>query len=714
MLAAFLLPMIIQGIVYIAMGYFPFGNKSILTWDLDWQYVNFLSWFIRTVKESGADSMWYSFSASFGSSTVGFIGYYLLSPFNLLLLPFNTSSLPVGIHLITILKLSCCGLSMCIYLMKRYDRTDWSLVLFATMYALMGYNIAQQQNIMWLDNIILLPVVALAVFRFVQKKTVHFMCIALMMSFVVNFYFGYMTAIFAGGYLCLEIILNNQEKTIKKQITELVCGIGCILLAAAMAAVVLLPVYADISGSRMQGSSIRETLRMLFTLDGRLWGMVNKFFIGAYTVNQLKSGLPNIYISCLGFICALWYFMDARNPRKDRIIYGAAIGVLAGSMISGGMNRIWHGFAETSGSPYRYTFILCFLMIVVAYKQFGDIKSESKAVARWKWLAAGVLAAGLYYRAYLQYTVDGSDYLSPVKIGVTLIFVAAWLCMLVFARKFTGGGYAKIAAILLLSAELGINMGMYLHEFTYHDIYEYQEYVEQVSSVIEQTGILEENQLYRIENDIRYGKDIDYFNDSMLIGYPSITWFSSTLPYSVTLYAHQFGLSAWAGDFHTAYIRGNTDWQTLGELGVKYYITEEPPGDMEQVKMITDSPFYVLENLYYQSIVRLQESEAGQVDWKVERGKIYATINNSSAQEQPLIVMIPRHAGWTAQIDGIAHEIKQYDDLMMELVIPAGVHTLELSFAPVYVGVGGMISLAAWLILIIIVLLQKRRLNERL
>ena len=715
-MAAFLLPMIVQGIVYIAMGYFPFGNKSILTWDMDWQYVSFLSWLIRTVKENGVDSLWYSFSASFGSSTMGFLGYYLLSPFNLLLLPFDTSNLPVGIHLITMLKLSCCGLSMCIYLMKRYDKAEWSQVLFSLMYALMGYNIAQQQNIMWLDNVILLPMVALGIYRFVKKKTVHFMCIALTAAFAVNFYIGYMTAIFAGGYLCLEIILANQGKSVKKQIGELAGGIGCILLSASMAAVVLLPVYADISGSRMQGSSITESLSMLFWRDERLWGIVNKFFLGSYNVHQLKNGLPTLYIGCLGLLCALWYFMDTRNLRKDRIIYGAACGVLVCSMVSMGINRIWHGFAETkyNGSPYRYSFILSFLLISIAYRQFiGGFRSEIKTVVWGKWLLAAVLTAGLYFKAYVQYSADESDYLSLYKVGITLAFFMVWLCLLAFRLKI-GGGQWRIIVIMLLSTELGINMGLYLNEFTYHDIYEYKGYVEEISSVMERTGILEENQMYRIENDIRYRNDDSYFNDSMLIGYPSLTWYSSTLSHSVSVYAYQFGLSVWAGDLHTAYIRENTDWKTLGQMGVKYYITEEPPEDMEGVKMIEDSPFYVLENLYYQPILRLREPEAGQVSFEVENGKIYAEINNDSVKEQPLIVMIPWHAGWSARIDGSLQEIKHYDNIMMEMIIPTGTHKLELSFTPVYLGTGGMISLAGWLIMIVIMLLQKRRIHGKL
>ena len=97
------------------MHFYPFGENSILVWDMNWQYVSYFSWLSRVLKETSLDSFFYSFSMSYGDSTAGLLGYYLLSPFNIVLLFFQTADLPVGIFIVTILKLSSCGLTMYLY-----------------------------------------------------------------------------------------------------------------------------------------------------------------------------------------------------------------------------------------------------------------------------------------------------------------------------------------------------------------------------------------------------------------------------------------------------------------------------------------------------------------------------------------------------------------------------------------------------------------------
>lgn len=61
MVAALNLPIVISTIVFAIMGFFPFGDKSILVWDMNWQYVSFLSWLIRTAKKTTMDSLFTAF-----------------------------------------------------------------------------------------------------------------------------------------------------------------------------------------------------------------------------------------------------------------------------------------------------------------------------------------------------------------------------------------------------------------------------------------------------------------------------------------------------------------------------------------------------------------------------------------------------------------------------------------------------------------------------
>ena len=131
-ITAFFFPMVILIAVFASMRFYPFGEKSILVWDMNWQYVSFFSWLSRVIKEQTVDSLFYSFSMSYGNSTVGLLGYYLLSPFNIILLYFKTADLPIGIFIITILKLSSCGLTMYLYMSKWLQKEGKELLLFST------------------------------------------------------------------------------------------------------------------------------------------------------------------------------------------------------------------------------------------------------------------------------------------------------------------------------------------------------------------------------------------------------------------------------------------------------------------------------------------------------------------------------------------------------------------------------------------------------
>ena len=183
--------------VFACMHFYPFGENSILVWDMNWQYVSYFSWLSRVLKETSLDSFFYSFSMSYGDSTAGLLGYYLLSPFNIVLLFFQTADLPVGIFIVTILKLSSCGLTMYLYLSKWLSKEGKDLLLFSTCYALMAYNIAQMSNLMWIDAVILLPLVALGIYEWVNKKKILLFVLSLGAAAAINFYTGYMLCGFA-------------------------------------------------------------------------------------------------------------------------------------------------------------------------------------------------------------------------------------------------------------------------------------------------------------------------------------------------------------------------------------------------------------------------------------------------------------------------------------------------------------------------------------
>lgn len=87
----------------------------------------------------------------------GLFAYYLASPYNLILIFFSKENMPVAFNLILMLKIASSSLTMFYYL-NRKKEAKWTNLIFSTCYALSTYIMIYGFNVMWLDAVILLPV----------------------------------------------------------------------------------------------------------------------------------------------------------------------------------------------------------------------------------------------------------------------------------------------------------------------------------------------------------------------------------------------------------------------------------------------------------------------------------------------------------------------------------------------------------------------------
>ncbi|WP_143049527.1 YfhO family protein, partial [Oenococcus oeni] len=132
----------------------PFGNSSILTVDLGQQYVDMFSGMRETILHQ-PNQLFYSFAKNFGGEMFSEWSYYLFSPLNLLLLFFNQANLPSGILFLTVVRFGLAGLSMQYLLVRRNFTGKEMGLLISSSYALSGWFVANQVNLLWQDQIIL-------------------------------------------------------------------------------------------------------------------------------------------------------------------------------------------------------------------------------------------------------------------------------------------------------------------------------------------------------------------------------------------------------------------------------------------------------------------------------------------------------------------------------------------------------------------------------
>jgi uncharacterized membrane protein YfhO len=97
-------------------------------------------------------------------------------------------------------------------------------------------------------------------------------------------------------------------------------------------------------------------------------------------------------------------------------------------------------------------------------------------------------------------------------------------------------------------------------------------------------------------------------------------------------------------------------------------------------------------------------TEAQILDYEPARVVVQA----NAAQEGLLVLGDQHHPGWRATLDGQPAEIVRANHVMRGIVVPAGTHTVEYRLAPVSLRNGALVSLAALMLLVAVVVVVER------
>ncbi len=202
-LGSFLLPMAILCTGAALAGVQPFGSLSFMEADLRYQYADFFAWY-RDVLLGDADPF-YSTAQGLGNSTAAMFGYYLASPFNLLLPFFDERAIPLFCFIITVLKTGCIQLTTSFYLRKRFGLGPLWTCALALGFTLSVWTLTQLRNPMWMDGLVFLPLCAWGVCCLLRHGQWRLLAMAYGACVLTNWYMGYMIGLF----LCLYVMFEG-------------------------------------------------------------------------------------------------------------------------------------------------------------------------------------------------------------------------------------------------------------------------------------------------------------------------------------------------------------------------------------------------------------------------------------------------------------------------------------------------------------------------
>lgn len=195
-------------LAYITMGMYPFGDHTVLIIDMHHQYVAFFSLLRDTLLHGG--NLIYTDSLGLGAGMLPMWAYYVASPFSLITLLFPEDMITEALLLITVLKITTAGVTFAVFARRKFGRNDFSIVIGGVAFSLMSFFVGHSWNLMWLDPIILLPLVILGFEKLMKQGRSALYCITLAMTLITNYYIGYMVCVFMVFYFIAYVISEKN------------------------------------------------------------------------------------------------------------------------------------------------------------------------------------------------------------------------------------------------------------------------------------------------------------------------------------------------------------------------------------------------------------------------------------------------------------------------------------------------------------------------
>lgn len=387
-LGAFFINLAIISIIFAYAGLVPFGNNNFLSSDLGTQYLAFLTG-LRRQLGSGHIHL-YLFSQALGDNFFPVISYYLLSPFNLLLVLFSLKGIPAAANIIIMLKISAMGVTMAYFIKEYFHEIKVSDYLFTIAYGFCGFVASYFYDLMWLDALIMLPLVAVGVMHVIKKQKYLLYFCSLLLAIIFNYYLGYMLCIFSVAffiYIGLEENLfrqKNKWQVIRNYlITSVLAGLG--------SAVVLIPTLVGMMKTAKSSFNITNYLPSArFGFEA-----LTQLGIGGNTFDQRLEHGPSVFMTSAVLIMLLAYFVSARISSKNKGNSLFLLGILLISMFVTTFNTVWHMFQNPAGFPFRNSFIFSFVCIFIAHKALSDgVLKDSGTIIKSTALAGMLICIG--------------------------------------------------------------------------------------------------------------------------------------------------------------------------------------------------------------------------------------------------------------------------------------------------------------------------------
>lgn len=552
--------------------FYPFDvedGKTMLMIDAQSEYIAYLRYYRKMLLDQ--DSLVYTMTKVFGGDFLSIFTFYLGSPFNFLIVFFSEADIPSFMLLTCVLKMMLASLSMYLLLRSHEESPKMISLGFSVCYSLLSYAFVYLSNYMWLDAVMILPLVILGIRKLYVRKMRWLYPISLFYALLCSWYTGAMICVFS--VLFFLVLFVSDKASFKMKRMRIVDFALFSLIGGFIAGFSWVSAFLHFSGTKVHANfPSAQWYSITYLIDG--------FFSENYqSVSDIcrNEGYLPVFCSVVSLVFFIHYFFNSNYSLRERLSFLVVFLIYAVMGSHSISNTILHFGSVPTWFPARYSFLVSFLVCYLAYLHQRAMEKEkltSYVIADLLIVILVLLALFVENELGNTIKIEKMTYIlmgSALAINLMVILLSS-LKRLGKARKPLA--YALSLLILpasVASSYLGGEHILKVNGDSYQSINTYKE-DDSYTKSFELLKDYDKNDNYRMEATFnRPGNYNDVNNNPMFYQYNGLSHFSSSEQKDVEEYFYSLG-------FHYNYYFEKFDGgSTLGItslLGLKYLIDD--------------------------------------------------------------------------------------------------------------------------------------------
>lgn len=539
---------------------FSTGDQQILVTDLWHQYYPFLVDLQDKLKNG--ESLFWSWTQGGGVNYFALMSYYLASPMNFLSVFIPSEWLREFLMFSVVTKIALAGMFMAVFLRSVFKKNDFSLVFFGCCFSFCAFFMGYYWNTIWLDTVCITPLVVLGAVKLLSENKFRLYVVSLAISLLANYYIGFFTCIFVLlVFIAYNIVKWDGFKSFFKKLMSM--GVFS-LISIGITAFFLLPAFFGLQNTNASGSSFPSTFDINIGETDDFIGVMtaikeilSNFITFISPATKEADALPNIACGTVAIVLGILFLTSKKIKLKEKIVDLSLIFFMIISCIIRQLDYIWHGFHFTNMIPYRFSYLISFVLIVMAFRAFMLIDFASY----WD-----VIIAALGTTIILLLAIETQE--AYTIIGTAIIAFVVCAILFLYTKRIVPKQVLMIVLAVVVIGESAATAYIGVKTTTVTGTFDYPRGEEVTEQIVDRMNMLEDNTTEMWRAEVTTTQTL---NDGSLNGYNGLSMFNSMANVDMTRFFENFGMMGWKSGNRYTYAEGSPVTNMF--MNLKYVIS---------------------------------------------------------------------------------------------------------------------------------------------